>query len=497
MRILLTGATGYIGKRLLPVLLEEGHEVICCVRNAANYQLKRGWKGRVTVFEVDFLEEVDTESAPLDFDVAYYLIHSMSASIGDFKPLEEKAAWNFRRYIEQSSCRQIIYLTGIVNNDELSSHLESRLQVEQILHESRAPLTALRAGIIIGSGSASFEIIRDLVEKLPVMVAPRWLDTLCQPVAIRDVIRFLTGVLLREDCYNQNFDIGCSEVLTYKEMLEGYAEVRGLKRYIFTVPVMTPRLSSYWLYFVTSTTYELAVNLVNSMKVDVVCRDSRLSEKLGLSPIPYKEAVRLAFDKIQQNMVVSSWKDSLVSSSEKGSLSQYIEVPEHGCFEDRKQVAVENNSVEQAWRNVMSIGGERGWYYGNFLWKLRGLLDKMVGGIGLRRGRTHPERIAAGDALDFWRVLVADDEEKRLLLYAEMKLPGEAWLEFHITEEGGRDVLKQKATFRPYGLFGRLYWYLVLPFHFLIFNRMIRNIERFRPEGSEKREVGEKEGVKV
>ncbi len=497
MRILLTGATGYIGKRLLPVLLEEGHEVICCVRNAANYQLKRGWKGRVTVFEVDFLEAVDVESAPLDFDVAYYLIHSMSASIGDFKPLEEKAARNFRRYVEQSSCRQIIYLTGIVNNDELSSHLESRLQVEQILHESRAPLTALRAGIIIGSGSASFEIIRDLVEKLPVMVAPRWLDTLCQPVAIRDVIRFLTGVLLREDCYNQNFDIGCSEVLAYKEMLEGYAEVRGLKRYIFTVPVMTPRLSSYWLYFVTSTTYELAVNLVNSMKVDVVCRDNRLAEKLGLTPISYKEAVRLAFDKIQQNMVVSSWKDSLVSSSEKGSLSQYIEVPEHGCFEDNKQVAIENSSVEQAWKNVMAIGGERGWYYGNILWKLRGLLDKMVGGIGLRRGRTHPERIAAGDALDFWRVLVADEEEKRLLLYAEMKLPGEAWLEFHITEEGGRDVLKQKATFRPYGLPGRLYWYLVLPFHFLIFKRMIRNIERFRPEDSEKREVGDKEELKV
>ncbi|MCB0546635.1 MAG: SDR family oxidoreductase, partial [Phaeodactylibacter sp.] len=373
----------------------------------------------------------------------------------------------------------------------------SRLQVERVLGESTVPLTALRAGIIIGSGSASFEIIRDLVEKLPVMVAPKWLETRCQPIAIRDVIRFLTGVILREDCYNQNFDIGCDEVLTYREMLQGYANARGLKRFIFTVPIMTPRLSSYWLHFVTSTTYELAVNLVNSMKVDVICRDNRLAERLGLSPIPYQEAVQLAFDKIQQNMVVSSWKDSLVSSSEKGSLSQYIEVPEHGCFEDKKQVSIENNTEEQVWRNVLAIGGERGWYYGNALWKLRGLLDKMVGGIGLRRGRTHPEDIYPGDALDFWRVLAADHEEKRLLLYAEMKLPGEAWLEFQIVEEQGVRLLKQKATFRPSGIWGRLYWYLVLPFHFLIFNRMIRNIERFRPSKPVQKEAVEVEELDV
>ncbi|MCB0585631.1 MAG: SDR family oxidoreductase [Phaeodactylibacter sp.] len=495
MRILLTGATGYIGKRLLPVLLKEGHEVICCIRNEANFRQKQSWRGQVSVFEVDFLEEVDTGAAPLDFDVAFYLIHSMSAAINNFQSLEERAARNFRKYIEQSSCRQAIYLTGIVNNDELSTHLESRLRVEKILSESTVPLTALRAGIIIGSGSASFEIVRDLVEKLPVMVAPRWLETRCQPIAIRNVIQFLAGVMLREDCYNQNFDIGCSEILTYREMLQGYAEVRGLRRLIITVPVMTPRLSSYWLYFVTSTTYELAVNLVNSMKVDVVCRDNRLAKALGISPAPYKEAVRLAFDKIQQNMVVSSWKDSLVSSSEKGSLAEYMEVPEHGCFEDRKEVPVRHNTVEQVWSNVMAIGGQRGWYYGNLLWRLRGLLDKMVGGIGLRRGRTHPERIHSGDALDFWRVLVADERNKRLLLYAEMKLPGEAWLEFRIVEEAGQLLLRQKATFRPFGIGGRLYWYLVLPFHFFIFNGMIRNIERFRPPGPIEEQVKEAEEI--
>jgi uncharacterized protein YbjT (DUF2867 family) len=482
MRILLTGATGYIGKRLLPVLIEEGHEIICCVRNKSSFEVKAGWQDQVSVFEVDFLKDIDTSQAPGQFDVAYYLIHSMSASIGDFKSLELKAAENFRSYLEQTSCRQIIYLTGIVNNDKLSDHLESRHEVEQVLNDSSIPLTALRAGIIIGSGSASFEIIRDLVEKLPLMVAPKWLNTRCQPIAIRDVIQFLTGVILREDCYNKNFDIGCHEVLTYREMLLGYAEVRNLQRYIFTVPVMTPRLSSYWLYFVTSTTYELAVNLVDSMKIDVICRDQNLADMLDIDPIPYKQAVELAFDKIQQHMVASSWKDSLISSSSKGTLSRYMEVPEYGCFEDKKQLAITNNSEEQVWENIMAIGGERGWYYGNFLWKIRGYMDKLFGGIGLRRGRRDPYQVNSGDALDFWRVLVADEEEKRLLLYAEMKLPGEAWLQFRIVDNKGKKLIRQKATFRPFGIMGRLYWYLVLPFHFFVFNGMIRNIEKFRPK---------------
>ena len=455
MRILLTGATGYIGKRLLPVLLEEGHQVICCVRNRATFDVKPAWN--VEIFEVDFLEDVDLERAPLDFDAAYYLIHSMSASIDDFQPLEEQTARNFREFVDASQARQIIYLTGIVNSDELSTHLRSRLRVEEILDAGRTPLTALRAGIIVGSGSASFEIVRDLVEKLPVMVAPKWVNTKCQPVAIRDVIKFLTGVLLREDCYDRNFDIGCREVLTYKEMLLEYASVRSLRRWIITVPVMTPRLSSYWLYFVTSTTYELGVNLVESMKIDVICRDQELAEKLGIEPIPYREAVELAFDKIEQNMVVSSWKDSLISSSKLGSLQRYVNVPKYGVFQDRKVLPIEHNTIEQVWQNVYSIGGDRGWYYGNLLWKLRGYLDKLVGGIGLRRGRTNPDKIHAGDALDFWRVLVADDEDKRLLLYAEMKLPGEAWLEFDIVEKDGRSYLFQTATFRPYGVMGRLY----------------------------------------
>jgi uncharacterized protein YbjT (DUF2867 family) len=477
MRILLTGATGYIGRRLLPVLLEEGHEVICCVRNASSFEVREEWGAQVSIFEVDFLKEVPLDRAPTQFDAAYYLIHSLSAAIDDFKSMEEQSANNFRSYLDRTDCQQIIYLTGIVNSEELSSHLESRLRVEQLLGEGRVPLTALRAGIIIGSGSASFEIIRDLVEKLPVMIAPKWVSTRCQPIAIRDVIKFLTGVLLQPRYYGHNYDIGAEDILTYKEMMLGYARARGLKRSLFVVPVMTPRLSSYWLYFVTSTTYELAVNLVNSMKIDVLCRSNTLAEELGISPLPYEAAVQAAFDKIQQNMVLSSWKDSLVSSSGKTSLNRYIEVPQHGCFEDKQELPIEHNSPEQVWQNIISIGGNRGWYYANWLWKLRGYLDKLAGGIGLRRGRTQPDRIYAGDALDFWRVLVADEEARRLLLYAEMKLPGEAWLEFHIIKKGEGYLLKQKATFRPFGLLGRLYWGLVLPMHYFVFRGMIREIE--------------------
>lgn len=480
MRILLTGANGYIGKRLLPILVEAGHEIIACVRTPTSFEWKKGWEDQVSIYQIDFLEEMELARAPLEFDIAYYLIHSMSSSVDDFESLEEKSAKNFLKLTNASQAQQIIYLTGMVNDDHLSRHLASRHQVEKILGSGKVPLTALRAGIVIGSGSASFEIIRDLVEKLPVMVAPRWINTKCQPIAIRDVIRFLTKVQLREETYHENFDIGCTEILTYRDMLMEYAQVRGLSRWIKSVPVMTPRLSSYWLYFVTSTTYSLAVNLVNSMKVDVICRDHRLAEMLGIQTLGYREAVQLAFDKIEQNLVVSSWKDALVTTTRLGSLEQYVKVPTFGCFQDDKELTVSDERTSEIWQNILSIGGDRGWYYGNWLWKIRGFMDKMVGGIGLRRGRTHPDRVYPGDALDFWRVLVADHEDKRLLLYAEMKLPGEAWLEFSLEEANGKTHIHQKATFRPHGILGRLYWYAVLPFHYFIFNGMIRSIASYR-----------------
>ena len=469
----MTGATGYLAQRLLPTLLEAGHEIICCVRDKNRFHRGDFPTGTLSVIEVDFLNKDTLKNIASNIDAAYYLIHSMASTAGDFSAMETASAKNFVEAINSTDAKQIIYMSGIVNEKKLSKHLSSRVQVEKILGTSRVPLTTLRAGIIVGSGSASFEIIRDLVEKLPVMIAPRWLNTACQPIAIRNVIDFLSGVLLNKETYGKDFDIGGPDILTYKQMLLQFARVRELKRRIFVVPVMTPRLSSYWLYFITSTSYTLAKNLVDSMKVEVVCRPNDLHKMLGIKLINYDQAIRMAFDKIEQNEVVSSWKDALTSNTLNGGISNHIEVPVNGCFKDVRHVKLAN--VDLALKRIWSIGGTTGWYYGNRLWAMRGLMDKMVGGVGLRRGRRSPTTLRAGDALDFWRVLLADKEQKRLLLYAEMKLPGEAWLEFKIN---GDNILEQTATFRPLGLWGRTYWYLVLPFHAFIFKGMINNIAK-------------------
>jgi len=471
MKILLTGATGYIAGRLLPVLLSEGHHVVCCVRDSRRFDINRYSSDSLSVVEVNFLEKESLQLIPDDIDVAFYLIHSMSVSQGDFEKLEELSAINFTDRMSEIAVKQVIYLSGIVNEVELSKHLHSRKHVEEILSSGTFPLTTLRAGIIVGSGSASFEIMRDLVEKLPVMIAPRWLQTVSQPISVRNVVEFLYRVILKTDTYNQSFDIGGPDVLTYKKMLLKFAGVRGLKRSIFIVPVMTPKLSSYWLYFVTSISYALAQNLVDSMKVNVLCRKNDLAEQLGIQLLSYEDAISLAFDKIEQNQVVSSWSDALGNNILDTGIASHIQVPEFGCFKDKKWQKIDD--VQQVLDTIWKIGGDTGWYYGNWLWNIRGFLDKLVGGVGLRRGRKNPVALSAGESLDFWRVLLANKQEKRLLLYAEMKLPGEAWLEFRIDNE---NVLHQTATFRPHGLAGRLYWYSVLPFHAFIFNGMIRNI---------------------
>ena len=482
MKVLLTGANGYIGKRLLPLLIERDCEVVCAVRDKNRFPREGLYNHpKVSALEIDFLADVRLSDDLKNIDAAYYLIHSMSDDdSSSFEKLEKTAALNFVELIDQTSAKQIIYLGGIANEQTLSKHLASRKKVDEVLRSARVPVTSLKAAIIVGSGSSSFEIIRDLVEKLPVMITPRWLDTRTQPIAIRNVLEYLTGVLLREDTYGESYDIGGPDILTYKEMLRQFAEVRGLRRYIFTVPVMTPRLSSYWLYFVTSTSYRLAVNLVNSMKVEVVAKPNDLGERLGIQPISYKDAVRLAFQKIGQNAVVSSWKDSLVSSYKHSSLREHMEVPVNGCLTDQRIMPI-TTDVEQVVENIWSIGGSRGWYYTNWLWAIRGMIDKMFGGVGLRRGRTNTTTINAGDAVDFWRVLVADKPNRRLLLYAEMKLPGEAWLEFKVVNKDGQDYLKQTATFRPKGLLGRLYWYSVLPFHHFVFRGMAGNIIDYEP----------------
>jgi uncharacterized protein YbjT (DUF2867 family) len=469
MKVLLTGANGYIGQRLLPQLIEEGYHVVCCVRDRDRFHPKSYLKDHITVIEADLSVAESLQSIPNDIDVAYYLVHSMSQS-SDYAALELQCAVNFREAMESTRVRQVIYLSGIVNNAQLSDHLSSRKNVESELGMGAYALTTLRAGIIIGSGSASFEIIRDLVEKLPLMVAPKWIDTRCQPIAIGDVLKFLMASLDNKDLYHMNYDIGGKDILTYKEMLLGFAKVRGLKRNIMSIPVMTPRLSSYWLYFVTATSYKLAVALVDSMKVEVVCRNDEINGILDLEPMGYEEAIRRAFIKIENYGTYSSWKDAFVSSDLQPKLSELIIVPKYGCFVDKQSVAVqeEGKTLDKIWR----IGGKTGWYAYNGLWKLRGFLDQIAGGVGLRRGRTSDTDLSSGDAIDFWRVIFANRDEKRLLLYAEMKLPGEAWLEFKI-EDG---LLHQTATFRPLGLWGRIYWHLLFPFHFLIFRTMAKNI---------------------
>lgn len=470
MKILLTGATGYIGKRLLPVLLENGHQVVCCVRDKNRFDVQDTHSSSLQVIEVDFLKPDTLQSIPSDIDAAYYLIHSMASTTKDFSILERESAENFRDYIRKTHVKQVIYLSGIVNNKELSKHLSSRKAIEQILSEGNFHLTTLRAGIIVGSGSASFEIIRDLVEKLPVMVAPRWLNTKTQPIAIKNVIQFLSGVLADEETFDKSLDIGGPEILTYKQMLLKFARVRGLKRRIFVIPVMTPKLSSYWLYFITSTSYKLAVNLVNSMKIEVVGRKNKLAERLNIQLLTYEEAVSKAFDRIEHHKVVSSWTDAQSSNLLSNGVSNLVEVPVFGCVSDRRSMPVRNeqHTLDKIW----AIGGDKGWYYANWLWAIRGFLDKLVGGVGLRRGRKNPAELNVGDALDFWRVIHADKTGKRLLLFAEMKLPGEAWLEFNI--ENGK--LHQTATFRPLGLWGRVYWLLVLPFHGIIFRGLLRRL---------------------
>lgn len=473
VHLLLTGANGYIGLRLLPALLDAGHRVTAIVRDRRRFPESdfAAAGDRLRVIEGDFLKPETLPEFPADLDAAYYLLHSMGSS-GDFAASEEATAKHFTAALDGTACRRIVYLGGLIDESRpLSPHLRSRLHVENVLRESGIPLTVLRASIIVGSGSASFEIVRDLAEKLPVMVCPRWVNTLCQPIAIRNVIDYLTGVLGRPETAGGTFDIGGPEVIRYRDLLEGYAAVRGLKRWFVPVPFLTPKLSSWWLYLMTSTSFPLARTLVNSMKNETVCHGQAIRDSLAPPLLGYREAVEKALARVAQNRVPSSWFDALNSGSLDPRFVDAIKVPEHGVLSDEQRVplAAPREAVLDA---IWSLGGQKGWPAMKWAWRLRGRIDRLIGGTGLRRGRRHPTELRPGDALDFWRVLVADRERGRLMLYAEMKLPGEAWLEFEI--EGA--TLRQTATFRPQGLLGRAYWYAVLPFHWLLFPRMARRL---------------------
>lgn len=474
-KIFVTGATGFIGKRLVYRLLEEGHEVFALVRvKGTEFKTKDPSRLKLIYGDIRSPNEVELQLRGMEIDAAYYLVHSMGSIVQNLVETEVDVAKKFVSLIEKTTARQIIFLGGIIEDErQLSPHLSSRLAVEKVLRSSQVPSTILRASIIIGSGSASFEIIRDLCEKLSVMIAPKWVRSYCQPIAVRDVLFYLISVLLFDKAYNRVFDIGGPEPMTFKEALSRYAAYRNLKRIIIDVPVLTPRLSGYWLVLITSVRFSICSYLVESMRHSTRKINRTIDDILPHTCVPYEEALQLAFQKIAQNEVVSTWMDPWNVDKISGDIQKYIEVPEEGCFKD-KQNAKASIPLDALQKRVWSLGGERGWYSMNWAWELRGLFDKLVGGTGLNRGRRHPTNLQVGDSVDFWRVILADENAGHLILYAEMKLPGESWLEFEIDRAQG--TLRQTATFRPKGIWGRIYWYFLFPIHWLLFRNMARSI---------------------
>ncbi len=474
-KVFVTGATGFVGKRLILNLLNQGHEIyaLCRIKGTKVFP-----DDRPNLYHIfgDLRNPETLKAIPHDIEAAYYLVHSMSEIVDDLIQTELQVVDQFIKGVQNTQIKQIIYLGGIINDEEkLSPHLKSRLLVEQALKQSGIPTTILRASIIIGAGSASFEIIRDLCEKLPVMIAPKWVNTQCQPIAIVDVLFYLSNVLLNEKCYNKTFDIGGPEVLTFKELMLKYAAFRHLKRWIIDVPVLTPRLSSYWLVFITSVRLSLCSYLVESMKSSTVVRLNEIQKIIPHDCLTYPQALELTFQKIAQNEVVSTWMDSWEMKGEDPNIKDHVQVPQEGCLKDQRKVLL-HDSKEAAINRIWRIGGDNGYYALDWAWSLRGLMDQLIGGVGLNRGRRDPSEIQVGDSIDFWRVLLADKEKGHLILFATMKVPGEAWLEFHLEPKDNKWMLVQTATFRPQGVLGRLYWYTLVPFHMVIFQKMARAI---------------------
>lgn len=473
VKIFVTGATGFVGKRLILYLLNQGHQIYALCRIKGTKVFAED-KPNLYYIWGDLRNPETLKNIPNDIEAAYYLVHSMSEVVSNLADTESEVVEQFIKGVKDTQIKQIIYLGGIINDEsKLSSHLKSRLLVEEILKRSSIPTTILRASIIIGAGSASFEILRDLCEKLPVMIAPKWVHTKCQPIAIGDVLFYLSSVLRNQECLNKTFDIGGPEVLTFKELMLRYSKFRNLKRSIIDIPVLTPRLSSYWLVLITSVRFSLCSYLVESMKCSTVVQLNEIQKIIPHSCLTFTEALQLAFQKISQNEVVSTWMDSWEIHGNDPNIEDYIQVPQKGCLKDERKIRVKD-SKEAAISRIWRIGGNTGYYALNWAWHLRGLLDQLIGGIGLNRGRRHPFEIQPGETIDFWRVIRADKDKGDLILFAGMKMPGEAWLEFRLKEENHEWFLIQSATFRPKGILGRLYWYFLLPFHLLIFRKMAK-----------------------
>ena len=477
--MLVTGATGYIGGRLVPRLLEAGHEVRVFVRDPVRLR-DVPWAGRVEVVVGDLSRAADVERAVEGIGVLYYLVHSMS-SAGDFECTERQVASTVARAAADAKVGRIVYLGGLHPDGPLSAHLRSRKEVGDILMASVVPTAALQAGVVIGSGSASFEMIRHLTEVLPYMPAPKWVRNYIQPIAVRDVLHYLIHAATLPDHVSRAFDIGGPDVLRYGQMMNGYAVEAGLKqRPIASLPVLTPYLASQWVNLVTPIPRALAVPIISSLQYDAVCSENDIDEFIAPPPgglTGYRRAVRYALAKMREGEVETSWQNATVQGAPSDLLPSDPDWSGHTVFTDVQEVN-SAASPEQLWRVVEGIGGANGWYSLPVAWAARGWLDKLVGGVGLRRGRRDAERLAPGEAVDFWRVEQLE-RGRFLRLRAEMKVPGRAWLEFTVLERpGGGSRLRQRAVFFPTGLGGRLYWAAVLPFHGIVFSGMASTIAR-------------------
>lgn len=485
MKILVTGATGYVGGRLVPKLIDRGHQVRVIVRDLHRLD-DVPWRGLVDVVEGDLVDPDAVGRAVDGVDVLYYLVHSMS-SAGDFERIEREVATNVAEAASLAGVSRIVYLGGLHPDGKLSRHLGSRKEVGEILMASGVPTIALQAGVIIGSGSASFEMIRHLTEVLPYMPAPKWVRNFIQPIAIRDVLHYLVQSAGLDSSINRAFDIGGPDVFRYGQLMNGYAVEAGLKqRPIAALPVLTPWLASQWVNLVTPIPRSLAVPIIESLLHDAVMKNHDIDAVIpppaeGLTG--YRKAVRLALARMRAGEVETSWRDAKVLGAPSDPIPSDPEWSGHTVFTDVRVVSCDA-PPEELWRVVESVGGDNGWYSLPMAWAARGWLDKLVGGVGLRRGRRDPEKLVTGDALDFWRVETLD-KGRFLRLRAEMKLPGRAWLEFSVAPgEVGGSVLTQRAVFFPHGLGGRLYWFSVMPFHGVVFAGMARQMARRAEEST-------------
>lgn len=473
--VLVTGATGYIGGRLVPRLLEAGFQVRCLVRDPSRLQ-GRSWRSRVEVVAGDCLAPGTLPGAMAGVEAAFYLVHSMAGG-QDFHERDVTAARNFGAAARAAQVRRILYLGGLGDPETaLSPHLRSRQETGAVLRESGVAVTEFRAAVIVGSGSLSFEIIRYLTERLPVMICPRWLYTRAQPIAIRNVLDYLVAALDTPESAGQVIEIGGADVLTYGDLLRGYARARGLRRWLIPVPVLTPRLSSYWVHLVTPVPAAIARPLIQGLRNDVVVRDPSARRLFPqIEPLDYATAVRLALGNLETGHVETAWSDALASS--QGDVVPVQFTTQEGIILERRQRAVAAPAAA-VYRAFTRVGGDTGWLCMDWAWRFRGFIDRMLGGVGLRRGRRDAEEVRVGDALDFWRV-EAVEPGRLLRLRAEMKVPGRAWLEFRVEPvDGSTSTLYQTAFFAPRGLPGLLYWYVLYPIHAVIFRGMVRKLGR-------------------